>query len=115
MEGITEGIRFRTKASEKAAAKLHFTENQANAILDMRLYKLIGLEIEALEAEHAQTLKNIAAYEDILTNYRSMAKVIMKDLDRLKRNMLLNEKLPLRMQKQLFLKRRRWRKRKWWF
>ena len=85
MEGITEGIRFRTKASEKAAAKLHFTENQANAILDMRLYKLIGLEIEALEAEHAQTLKNIAAYEDILTNYRSMAKVIMKDLDRLKK------------------------------
>ena len=85
VEGITEGIRFRTKASEKAAAKLHFTENQANAILDMRLYKLIGLEIEALEAEHAQTLKNIAAYEDILTNYRSMAKVIMKDLDRLKK------------------------------
>ena len=83
VEGITEGIRFRTKASEKAAAKLHFTENQANAILDMRLYKLIGLEIEALEAEHAQTLKNIAAYEDILTNYRSMAKV--KDLDRLKK------------------------------
>ena len=34
VEGITEGIRFRTKASEKAAAKLHFTENQANAILD---------------------------------------------------------------------------------
>ena len=85
VEGITEGIRFRTKASEKAAAKLHFTENQANAILDMRLYKLIGLEIEALEAEHAQTLKNIAVYEDILTNYRSMAKVIMKDLDRLKK------------------------------
>ena len=85
VEGITEGIRFRSKTSEKAAAKLHFTENQANAILDMRLYKLIGLEIEALEAEHAQTLKNIATYEDILTNYRSMAKVIIKDLDRLKK------------------------------
>ena len=85
VEGITEGIRFGSKTSEKAAAKLHFTENQANAILDMRLYKLIGLEIEALEAEHAQTLKNIAEYEDILTNYRSMAKVIIKDLDRLKK------------------------------
>ena len=85
VEGITEGIRFGSKTSEKAAAKLHFTENQANAILDMRLYKLIGLEIEALEAEHARTLKNIAAYEDILTNYRSMAKVIIKDLDRLKK------------------------------
>ena len=49
VEGITEGIRFRTKASEKAAAKLHFTENQANAILDMRLYKLIGLIKSSLD------------------------------------------------------------------
>ena len=30
------------------AQQLNFTERQANAILDMRLYKLIGLEIEAL-------------------------------------------------------------------
>lgn len=85
VEGITEGIRFKTKTSEKAAKKLRFTENQANAILDMRLYKLIGLEIEALEEEHKETLKNIAVYEDILNNYHSMAKVIIKDLDKLKK------------------------------
>ena len=53
--GQTEGIRFRTKASEKAAAKLQFTERQASAILEMRLYKLIGLEIEALQKEYEQT------------------------------------------------------------
>ena len=47
VEGVTEGIRFKTKVSEKAASKLKFTEKQAGAILDMRLYKLIGLEIEA--------------------------------------------------------------------
>ena len=41
VDGVTEGIRFKTKTSEKAAKKLRFTENQANAILDMRLYKLI--------------------------------------------------------------------------
>ena len=35
----------------------------------MRLYKLIGLEIEALMKEHETTLKNIAEYEDILNNY----------------------------------------------
>ena len=52
VSGETEGIRFRTKASEKAASKLCFTENQATAILDMRLYRLIGLEMEALEAEY---------------------------------------------------------------
>ncbi len=40
----------------------------------MRLYRLIGLEVQALIAEHEQTVKNIARYEDILNNYDSMAK-----------------------------------------
>lgn len=83
--GVTEGIRFKTKTSEKAAKKLRFTQRQATAILEMRLYKLIGLEIEALLAEHEQTMKNIERYEDILNNYDSMAQVIMEDLDRTKR------------------------------
>ena len=51
----------------------------------MRLYKLIGLEIEALQADYAETMKNIAIYEDILNNYDSMAAVIMEDLDRIKK------------------------------
>ena len=51
----------------------------------MRLYRLIGLEIEALMAEHEQTMKNISEYEDILNNYDSMARVIVKDLDQIKR------------------------------
>ena len=45
IEGITEGIKFKSKASEKEAATLSFTENQADAILAMQLSKLIGLEI----------------------------------------------------------------------
>ncbi len=81
VNGVTEGIRFKSKASEKAAAKLKFTERQATAILDMRLYKLIGLEIQALQAEYQETMKNIALYRDILDNYDSMAAVIVKDLD----------------------------------
>ena len=85
VEGITEGIRFKSKASENAAAKLLFTERQANAILDMRLYKLIGLEIEALQAEYQETMKNIALYKDILENYDSMAAVIIKDMDEIKK------------------------------
>ena len=85
VNGVTEGIRFKTKTSEKAAARLRFTEKQATAILEMRLYRLIGLEIEALMAEHEQTMKNISEYEDILNNYDSMARVIVKDLDQIKR------------------------------
>ena len=85
VDGVTEEIRFKSKSSEKAAQKLHFSEKQAAAILDMRLYKLIGLEIEALQADYAETMKNIAIYEDILNNYDSMAEVIMKELDQIKK------------------------------
>ncbi len=81
IHGTTEGIRFKSETSRKMAEKLSFTERQASAILEMRLYKLIGLEIEALLAEHDKTLKNIATYEDILGNRRSMAKVIIWELE----------------------------------
>ena len=67
------------------AAMLRFTERQATAILEMRLYRLIGLEIEALQKEHEETLENIARYEDILNNYESMAGVIMEELDSYKK------------------------------
>ncbi len=85
INGVTEGIRFKTKTSQRQASKLHFTERQATAILDMRLYKLIGLEIQTLMAEHEETLKKIARYEDILNNYDSMAAVIIKDLQSIKK------------------------------
>ncbi len=85
IHGITEGIRFKTEKSRKTAAKLHFTEKQADAILNMRLVKLIGLEIEALLDEHERTLANIAHYEDLLNNYDAMADDIMADLDAIKK------------------------------
>ena len=85
INGETEGIHFKTKTSERQAKKLHFTERQATAILDMRLYKLIGLEIETLMAEHEETMKKIALYEDILNNYSSMSKVIIKELQKVKK------------------------------
>ncbi len=83
-KGITENIKFKNSISRKMAAMLRFTERQATAILEMRLYKLIGLEIEALQKEHEQTLANIARYEDILNNYNSMADVIIEELDHFK-------------------------------
>ena len=64
---------------------LRFTERQATAILEMRLYKLIGLEIEALMKEHKETTENIYRYEDILERRDSMAQVIMQDLDAIKK------------------------------
>lgn len=85
VEGKTEGIRFKSKESKIMAAQLQFTEKQANAILEMRLYKLIGLEIEALINEHEETMANIYRYEDILARKDSMAQVIMNELDAVKK------------------------------
>ena len=85
VEGETGNIQFKSEQSKKDAANLHFTEKQASAILEMRLYKLIGLEIEALLKDHEQTLANIADYEDILNNRATMAKVIIKELTAFKK------------------------------
>lgn len=81
VEGKTTGIRFRSKESKIMAAQLQFTEKQATAIMEMRLYKLIGLEIEALIKEHEETMANIYHYEDILERRESMAQVIINELE----------------------------------
>ena len=85
VEGKIDGIRFKSKESKIMATQLMFTEKQANAILDMRLYKLIGLEIEALINEHEETLANIYRYEDILARKDAMAQVIINELESIKR------------------------------
>lgn len=85
VEGDTTGIRFKSKESEIMAAMLRFTERQANAILEMRLYKLIGLELDALIKEHDETMANIFRYEDILERHDSMTQVILSDLEQFKK------------------------------
>ena len=85
VEGKIDGIRFKTKESKIMATQLQFTERQANAILEMRLYKLIGLEIEALINDHEETMANIYRYEDILARKDSMAQVIMNELEQIKK------------------------------
>ena len=83
--GVTDGIRFKSTQSKKDASQLRFTERQADAILEMRLYRLIGLEIEALMKDHEKTLSNIAEYEEILSNRGAMAKVIIRELEGFKK------------------------------
>ena len=85
VHGEIDGIKFKTKESKIMATQLCFTEKQANAILEMRLYKLIGLEIEALINEHEETMANIYRYEDILDRKDSMAQVIINELETFKR------------------------------
>ena len=94
-QGDISNIELKSFESEKKATQLRFTERQATAILEMRLYRLIGLEIEALMKEHEQTLANIAEYEDILSNRGSMAKVIIKELKAIKKAYVVPRKTEL--------------------
>ncbi len=92
VHGVTAGIKFKTAKSKKMAEQLLFTETQADAILEMRLYKLIGLEIAALMEDYQKTLANIERYTDILNNYSSMAKVIIDELKAFKKEFALPRK-----------------------
>ncbi|MCI8764512.1 MAG: DNA topoisomerase 4 subunit A [Lachnospiraceae bacterium] len=85
MHGDTSGIQFKHPGFEEDARQLAFTEKQATAILEMRLYKLIGLEILALQKEYKECLKKIAEYEKILKNRRNMNQVIQADLESIKK------------------------------
>ncbi|MBQ8987798.1 MAG: DNA topoisomerase 4 subunit A [Lachnospiraceae bacterium] len=84
VNGETGGIKFRSEESEIMATQLAFTEAQADAILDMRLYKLIGLELEALIKEHDETVANIYRYEDILEEHDSMTRVLRGELTQIR-------------------------------
>ena len=85
-QGDTSKIKFKNKESEIYASQLCFTDKQAQAILELRLYKLIGLEILALQKDYEDIVNRIAEYEDILNNPTSMKKVIKKDLLNIKKN-----------------------------
>ncbi len=85
VEGVTDGIRFKTRESAVMAGQLAFTPRQADAILELRLRKLVGLEINALLKEHEETVANIYRYEDILEQRSSMTRVIREELSRFKK------------------------------
>ena len=85
MNGDISNIRFRHPGFEEDAKALRFTEKQATAILEMRLYKLIGLEILALQKEYKECLKRIEEYQKILKNRDTMNQVILEDLENIKK------------------------------
>jgi len=80
MKGVTVGIRFRTKASEKIASKFCFTEIQADAILEMRMQKLIGLEMDVLVKELAKCRKNIETYSGYIGSKTKLNNKLRSDM-----------------------------------
>lgn len=92
ISGDVSDIKFKSEQSKKEASKLCFTERQAAAVLELRLYKLIGLEILALQKEYEETLAKIAEYEKILNSRKVMANVIKKDLQAIKKEYAIERK-----------------------
>ena len=93
--GDTTDVKFKSEESREAAAKLHFTELQAQAILDLRLAKLIGLEILALQKEHRDTLDKIREYKRLLSSREAMKAHIREDLEAIKADYSLERKTTL--------------------
>lgn len=81
MTGNVDNIKYRIAEDKKIAKTFDFTELQADAILDMRLSRLIGLELEALKKENEKTKQNIEKYIKILSDKKYMKKVVKDDLE----------------------------------
>ncbi len=72
-------------AREKLVARFTLSVIQANAILDMRLRTLTGLERQRIEDEYAELIKLIAELEDILGSDRRVFAIVKTETEDLKR------------------------------
>ena len=83
--GKCKNVKIKDKKLAKIASKFDFTDLQADAILDMRLYKLIGLEITQLNDEYKDTLAKIKLYKSILKEKNKADALIIDDIKRIKK------------------------------
>ena len=77
---IIKESKDKNDATEKLTAAFELTEKQANAILEMRLQRLTGLEVEKLREELAALQATIADLKDILANEWRVLEIIKNDL-----------------------------------
>ncbi|MBR3393764.1 MAG: DNA topoisomerase 4 subunit A [Firmicutes bacterium] len=84
MTGDTSGIIFKTGKSMKQAQKFCFTELQTDAIMELRLQRLVGLELDVLTEDYRKITRNMARYEKLLDSNAEMTKEIKKGLLELK-------------------------------
>jgi len=74
----------RNEAKEKLISKYSLSDRQANAILDLRLYQLTGMEREKIDAEYLELMEQIKGYKDIIENEHRLLSVIKEELVNLK-------------------------------
>src|SRR5205085_9200388 len=73
------------KEIRKVVRRLAFSEQQAQAILDLQLRRLSALQRQKIIDEYEQIIKLIAELEDILSNEASLRRVIVKELEDVKK------------------------------
>lgn len=77
---IIRASKNRDEARTKLMDKYPISERQANAILELRLYQLTGMEREKIEAEYIELMKRIAYLEEILGSEARLLEVIKGEL-----------------------------------
>ncbi len=75
----------RDAARTELMMRFNLSEKQANAVLDLRLYQLTGLEAEKLEAEYKDLLMKIAHFRAVLASEELVRGVIREELEEVKR------------------------------
>ena len=77
---IIRGSRNAGEAKEKLIERFGLSEDQAQAIVDMRLRALTGLEREKIESEFAELMKKIAGLKEILADEKKLLGVIREEI-----------------------------------
>jgi len=77
---IIRSSKSTAEAKEKLSGRFSLTDAQAQAIVDMRLRALTGLEREKIENEYAELQKKIAEYKRILSNRNVLLNVIKEEI-----------------------------------
>ncbi|KGM99674.1 DNA gyrase subunit A [Clostridium novyi A str. 4570] len=72
------------EAREGLMNNFNLSEKQANAILDMKLQRLTGLEREKIEEEYAKLMESIKYFREILSNKDLLLKIIKDELNEIK-------------------------------
>ncbi|MBF8262626.1 MAG: gyra3 [Parachlamydiales bacterium] len=83
---IIRASHSRDAARSELMIRFDLSEKQANAVLDLRLYQLTGLEAEKIDAEHKDLLSKIAHYRAILASEAMVRDVIREELEELRKN-----------------------------
>ena len=81
---LIKASRDANEARDGLITKFGFSEKQAQAILDMRLQRLTGLERDKLEEEYGELMKKIAYYEAVLQDENLVKEIIKTDLQEIK-------------------------------